>query len=153
MNIPIEPCAVVIPHQLPPYMTFTLPIADEVAHDAYAVIRMGTTGNVVDLLAQCHRMHQGAKVAALLTPLLPVKLRVFERGNGFPSVGHYATDSSTVWRITDLCGGNIQCGTVAAPNYIEVVAVNAGEPSDFEEDDYVSMYEASRIRFDIKGGA
>ncbi len=153
MNIPIEPCAVVIPHQVPPYLTFDMNRADEVEHDSHAVIRMGTTGNVVDLLAQCHRMHQGAKVATLLAKLLPVQLRVSERGNGWPSVGHHATDGSTVWRITDLCGGNIQCGTVAAPNYIEVVAVNAGEPSDFEEDEYAAMYEASRIRSDVKGGA
>ena len=153
MNLPIEPCAIVIPHQLPPYLTHDMPIADEVAHDAYAVIRMGTTGNIIDLLAQCQRMHQGAKVATLIKPLLPLQLRVSERGNGFPSVGHYATDGTTVWRIIDLCGGIIKCGTVAAPNYIEVVAVDAGEPSDFEEDQYASMYEASRLRFDIKGGA
>lgn len=85
-----------------------------------------------------------------IKPLLPLQLRVSERGNGFPSVGDYATDGSSVWRITDLCGGNIKCGTVAFPNYIEVEAVDAGEPSDFEEDEYDSMYEASRI---VEGGA
>ena len=150
MNLPIEPCAVVIPHQLPPYLTHDMTRANEAEHDSHAVYRLFTTGNVVDLLAQCSRMHQGAKVAALLNPLLPLQLRVSERGNGFPSVGDYATDGSTVWRITDLCGGNIQCGTVAAPNYIEVLAVDAGEPSDFEEDEYASMFEASRI---VQGGA
>ena len=150
MNLPIEPCAVVVPHQLPPYLTYDLNHADEEAHDVSSVRRLSMTQDVVDLLAQCSRMHQGAKVAALLNPLLPLQLRVSERGNGFPSVGHYATDGSTVWRITDLCGGIIQCGTVAAPNYIEVVAVNAGEPSDFEEDEYASMFEASRI---VQGGA
>lgn len=82
--------------------------------------------------------------------LLPLALRVFERGNGWPSVGDHATDGSTVWRITDLCGGIIQCGTVAAPNYIEVLAVDAGEPNEFEEDEYGLMFEASRI---VQGGA
>ena len=153
MNIPIETRAVVIPHQLPPYLTFHMTRADEAELDSHAVYRLGTTGDVIDLLAQCHRIHQGAKVAALINPLLPFKLRVSERGNGWPSVGDFATDGSTVWRIIDLCGGNIQCGTVAAPNYIEVVAVNAGEPSDFEEDDYIPMFEASRLRFHVKGGA
>lgn len=150
MNLPIEPCAIVIPHQLPPYLTYDMTRADEAEHDVHAVYRLGSSGNVVDLLAQCPRMHQGAKVAALLKPLLPVELRVSERGNGWPSVGHYATDGSTVWRITDLCGGNIQCGTVAFPNYIVVVAVAAGEPGDFEEDEYASMFESSRI---VQGGA
>ena len=150
MNIPIEPCAVVIPHQLPPYLTHDMTRADEEEHDVSSVRRLSMTQDVIDLLAQCPRMHQGAKVAALIKPLLPLQLRVSERGNGWPSVGDFATDGSTVWRITDLCGGNIQCGTVADPNYIEVVAVDAGEPSDFEEDEYASMFEASRI---VEGGA
>ena len=150
MNLPIEPCAVVIPHQLPPYLTHDMTRADEEEHDVSSVRRLSMTQDVIDLLAQCQRMHQGAKVAALIKPLLPLQLRVSERGNGFPSVGHYATDGTTVWRIIDLCGGIIKCGTVAAPNYIEVVAVDAGEPSDFEEDQYASMYEASRI---VEGGA
>ena len=150
MNLPIEPCAVVIPHQLPPYLTHDMTRADEEEHDVSSVRRLSMTQDVIDLLAQCQRMHQGAKVAALIKPLLPLQLRVSEWGNGFPSVGHYATDGTTVWRIIDLCGGIIKCGTVAAPNYIEVVAVDAGEPSDFEEDQYASMYEASRI---VEGGA
>ncbi len=52
-------------------------------------------------------------------------MRVSERDNGFPSVGHFATDGSTVWRITDLCGGNIHTGESRDRNYIYVLAVDA----------------------------
>ena len=80
----------------------------------------------------------------LCSPLCPIQMRVSERDNGFPSVGHYATDGSTVWCITDLCGGNIHTDESGSSNYIYVLAVDAGEPSDCEEYEYASIYEAIR---------
>jgi hypothetical protein len=76
-------------------------------------------------------------------------MRVSERDNGFPSVGHYATDGSTAWCITDLCGGNIHTGESGSSNYIYVLAVDARENSDFKKYEYDSTYEALRE----KGGA